>query len=47
MAKLKCPACDEVKCKGCKCRCHEIIRMYNDVMGKRWMRRIRYENKEI
>ena len=31
MTKLKCPACDEVKCKGCQCRCHEIIRYYKEV----------------
>ena len=28
MAKPTCLACDEVKCKGCQCRCHEIIKCY-------------------
>jgi len=28
MTKPKCLACDEVKCKGCQCRCHEIIKCY-------------------
>ena len=31
MTKPYCLACAEVKCKGCQCRCHEIIRYYEEV----------------